>query len=95
MNKEMAFYSKYTNYHERFSRLSGYMQFPVISKSDVKGVLNDEEYKHFADKMKDYENKGLLTEKEDSFVLTQDGVFWGNNISSDIIVYVMEQLYKN
>lgn len=95
MSKEMAFCSKQTEYHERFSRLSGYMQFPVISKADVKGILSEEEYKHFADKMTSYEKEGLLTEKEDSYVLTQDGVFWGNNISSDIIVYIMEQLYKN
>ena len=32
--------------------------------------------------------------KKDSFVLTQDGIFWGNNISSDIIIYVMEQLFN-
>ena len=94
MNKEMSFYSKQTDYHERFSRLSGFMQFPVINKADVKDILSEEEYKHFAEKMRDYQSKGLLNEKEDSFVLTQDGIFWGNNISSDIIIYVMEQLFN-
>lgn len=94
MSKEMSFYSKQTDYHEKFSRLSGFMQFPIINKGDVRNILSEEEYKYFAEKMKDYEKKGLLNEKEDSFVLTQSGIFWGNNISSDIIIYVMEKLFN-
>ena len=70
------------------------MQFPLIKKTDVKNILSEEEYKYFAEKMRDYESKGLLDEKENSFVLTQEGIFWGNNISSDIIIYVMEKIFN-
>ena len=94
MSKEMSFFSKQTDFHGRFSRLSGFMQFPLIKKTDVKNILSEEEYKYFAEKMRDYESKGLLDEKENSFVLTQEGIFWGNNISSDIIIYVMEKIFN-
>lgn len=94
MSKEMAFYSKQTEYHSRFSKLSGVMQFPEIPKKLVKEILLDEEYKYFAEKMKDYESKGLLVETEDSYNLTKDGVFWGNNLSSDITLYVLDKIFN-
>ena len=93
MSKDMAFYSKETNYHTKFSKLSGIMQFPVVPKKSVKEILSEEEYKYFAEKMKDYENKNLLTEDENSYTLTKDGVFWGNNLSSDIIIYILEKIF--
>lgn len=94
MSKEMSFYSKQTEYHEKFSRLSGVMQFPVIPKELVKEILSSKEYEYFAEKMKDYEEKGLLVEKEESYDLTKDGVFWGNNLSSDIILYILERVFN-
>lgn len=93
MSKDMAFYSKETNYHTKFSKLSGIMQFPIVPKKSVKEILSEEEYKYFAEKMKDYESKNLLTEDENSYTLTKDGVFWGNNLSSDIIIYILEKIF--
>ena len=95
MNKEMSFYSQQTDYHERFSKLSGIMQFPVISKEALKDILKEEELKFFRERMKEYEEKGLVKENEESYVLTTDGVFWGNNLSSDVIIYVLEKLFKS
>ena len=94
MSKEMSFYSKQTEYHEKFSKLSGVMQFPVIPKELVKEILSSKEYEYFTEKMKDYEEKGLLVEKEGSYNLTKDGVFWGNNLSSDIILYILERVFN-
>ena len=94
MSKEMSFYSKQTEYHEKFSKLSGVMQFPVIPKELVKEILSSKEYEYFTEKMKDYEEKGLLIEKEGSYNLTKDGVFWGNNLSSDIILYILERVFN-
>lgn len=95
MSKEMSFYSQQTDYHERFSKLSGIMQFPVISKEALKDILKEEELKFFRERMKEYEEKGLVKENEESYVLTTDGVFWGNNLSSDVIIYVLEKLFKS
>ena len=95
MSKEMSFYSQQTDYHERFSKLSGIMQFPVISKEALKDILKEEELKFFRERMKEYEEKGLVKENEESYVLTTDGIFWGNNLSSDVIIYVLEKLFKS
>lgn len=93
MNKEMAFYSKQTEFHSKFGKLSGIMQFPVISKNEIKSILTNKEYNYFSEKMKEYEKKGLLVESENSFNLTKDGVFWGNNLSIDIIEYILDRLF--
>ena len=95
MNKEMSFYSQQTEYHERFSKLSGIMQFPIIPKEALKDILKEDELKFFRERMKEYEEKGLLKENEESYVLTTDGVFWGNNLSSDVIIYVLEKLFNS
>lgn len=94
MSKEMAFYSKQTEYHSKFGKLSGIMQFPIISKKDIKDILNDEEYGYFCEKMKEYEEKKLVIENENSFDFTNDGVFWGNNLSIDIIGYILDKVFN-
>lgn len=94
MSKEMFFCSKQTDYHERFARLSGYMQFPIIKKSIVKEILSLEEFEHFDEKMAEYEKNYLVEIKEDSYNLTKLGIFWGNNISSEIIIYIMEKIFN-
>lgn len=94
MNKEMSFYSKQTEYHAKFAKLSGIMQFPIISKESIKAILNEEEYKYFCEKMKSYEEEKLVIEKENSFNFTKDGVFWGNNLSIDIIGYILDKVFN-
>lgn len=94
MNKDMSFYSQQTEYHERFSKLSGIMQFPVISKESLRNILKEEELKYFAEKMEEYEEKGLVKENDDNYTLTTEGVFWGNNLSGDVIIYVMEKIFN-
>lgn len=94
MNKDMSFYSQQTEYHERFLKLSGIMQFPVISKESLRNILKEEELKYFAEKMGEYEEKGLVKENDDNYTLTTEGVFWGNNLSGDVIIYVMEKIFN-
>lgn len=94
MGKDMAFYSKQSEYHLKFGKLSGIMQFPIIYKENIKNILTEEEYKHFSKKMKEYEEKDLVVEKEKSFDLTKDGIFWGNNLSIDIIEYILDKVFN-
>ncbi len=94
MSKEMAFYSQETEYHSRFSKLSGIMQFPEIPKKMVKDILSETEYRYFTEKIEDYKKEGLIVETEEAYNLTKDGVFWGNNLSSDIIISVLEKVFN-
>lgn len=94
VSKEMAFYSKQTEYHSKFGKLSGIMQFPIISKASLKNILNDEEYGYFCEKMKEYEEKKLVIETGNSFHFTNDGVFWGNNLSIDIIGHILDRVFN-
>ncbi|WP_300343146.1 radical SAM protein [Fusobacterium sp.] len=94
MSKEMSFYSKQTDVHSKFGKLSGIMQFPIIAKKDIKDVLSDEEYGFFCEKMKEYQDKKLVLETEESFNFTNDGVFWGNNLSIDTIGFILEKIFN-
>ena len=44
--------------------------------------------------MKNYEEEKLVIEKENSFNFTKDGVFWGNNLSIDIIGYILDKVFN-
>lgn len=94
MNKEISFYSKQTDYHKRFARLSGIMQFPIIPKKYVKDILTEKEFKYFQERMEMYQNKGVIITNGENYNLTLDGVFWGNNISNDIISYIVKKIFE-
>ncbi|MDR3259987.1 MAG: radical SAM protein [Fusobacteriaceae bacterium] len=94
MNKDMSFFMKYNEFSNRFSRLSGVMQFPNILKSDIKKFLTEEEYSLFVEKMNIYKDNDFIREDEKSYQLTKDGIFWGNNISSEVIIYILEKTMK-
>lgn len=88
MNKMMSFYGDRTEVHKKYSILSGLMQFPILSKKDISNLLGDE-YRFFEEKINFYKEKNLFKETEESFELTLDGLFWGNNIANDITNYLI------
>jgi oxygen-independent coproporphyrinogen-3 oxidase len=94
MNQQMSFFTRYHEDQRRFSKLSGLMQFPKIIKKDVRSLLPEMEYALFLEKMRDYETMDLLRESVDDFILTTDGIFWGNNLSADTITDILERTFK-
>ncbi|WP_300330269.1 radical SAM protein [Fusobacterium sp.] len=93
MNKMMSFFGNRTDLHKKYGILSGLMQFPVLSKKDIKKLLG-EEYKYFVEKAEYYKDKKLFTETEENYELTLDGLFWGNNIANDITNYIIEKHFE-
>lgn len=94
MSKEMSFYSKTGDLSHRFSKLSGIMQFPKLPKDDLKEILTEEEYKYFVERMEFYKENELVTENENEYELTKNGVYWGNNLSTDISSYILEKMFE-
>jgi anaerobilin synthase len=94
MSKEMSFFAEKSNYYIIFEKLAGLMQFPVVEKVKVKKILSEREYDLFAEKMDEYVNKDLLTEGENSYSLTSEGIFWGNNMSKGLLKHVADRLFK-
>ena len=95
MNKEMSFFMKHDESVNRFSRISGLLQFPKVSINQIKEFLFEEEYKFFQEKMEYYEKKNLVIKESDNYVLTKDGIFWGNNIASETVTHILESVFKN
>ncbi|MGF6905996.1 radical SAM protein [Fusobacterium sp. PH5-44] len=92
MNKTISFFVKHNEIAKRLSKLSGLLQFPVISSQEIKTILTPEEFHYFNEKIKIYINKGLIQEMDNNYILTYDGIFWGNNISSELLVYILDSI---
>lgn len=94
MNKDLSFFSNISDLHKKYSILSGFMQFPYIEKEKIKNLLNEQEYTYFLDKINEFKEKKLFIEDDKFFILTKDGVFWGNNIGYETIKYIIENIFK-
>lgn len=94
VSKEVSFFAEKSNYYIIFEKLAGLMQFPVVEKIKVKNILNKKEYELFAEKMNEYVDKNLLTEEKNSYSLTSDGIFWGNNMSKGLLKHMADRLFK-
>lgn len=95
MSKEMSMFSNKSENQKRFSILSGLLQFPIVYKSRIKELLTEEEYSYFQEKIEEFRGKGLLSEEEEKVTLTENGLFWGNNICSEIGSYVIRSSFEN
>ena len=93
MGKGTSFYSVKTDEHRKFDMVSGLMQFPQVNKSDLAKILTEDEMKIYSEKMKDYMTLGYMTDTGDAFALTKEGIFWGNNISKDVLTHLAKVLY--
>ena len=94
MSKDISFYSKTGDLSYRFSKLSGIMQFPELPKETLKKILTEKEYEYFVERMEFYKENELVTENENIYKLTKNGVYWGNNLSTDISSYILEKIFK-
>ncbi|MGL6066617.1 MAG: radical SAM protein [Cetobacterium sp.] len=91
MKKEMGMFVEKSDYQQRIDRFSGLFQFPKVEKSLVNEILNSDEILVLKDIMFELKSEGFLTENETHYELTSDGLFWGNNISREILTTVVEK----
>ncbi|WP_297595925.1 coproporphyrinogen-III oxidase family protein [uncultured Cetobacterium sp.] len=90
MKKEMAMFVEKSEHQQRLDRLTGLFQFPVIEKKIAEKFLIDGEKKIFEEIMTKLKDGGYVVENEKTYTLTEDGVFWGNNISREVLVRLVE-----
>ncbi|MGL5175626.1 MAG: hypothetical protein ACRC7F_04655, partial [Cetobacterium sp.] len=57
----------------------------------VNEILNFTEQKVFEEVMSELKADGFVTENETHYHLTSDGLFWGNNISREVLTTVVEK----
>ncbi|MFA6708313.1 MAG: radical SAM protein [Fusobacterium sp.] len=93
MNKEKIFFSYRNGLYRRYSILSGIMQFPIIKLNDVKKLLDEKEYRYFIEKVSEYKKNGLIKITKETVELTNNGIFWGNNISKEVINHIIDSVF--
>lgn len=94
MNKEISMYSEMSDYQKRLECFSTLFQFPKIIKQDVKTLLEEKELKVFNEILLDLKANGYMLEDKNNYLLTEKGLFWGNNIAQLIFNTVIEKTIK-
>lgn len=91
MKKEMSMFVEKSEYKQRLDRFSGLFQFPQIEKDMVDEILNSEEKVVFKDLISELKDSKFILESDKEYSLTEDGLFWGNNISREILITIVEK----
>ncbi|MGL5377930.1 MAG: radical SAM protein [Cetobacterium sp.] len=91
MKKDMTMFVEKSEYQQRIDKLGGLFQFPIIEKIAVNQILNFEEKEVFENLVKELKAEGYIDEDESNYKLTENGLFWGNNISREIITNIVEK----
>lgn len=91
MKKEMSMFVEKSGYQQRLDKFSGLFQFPQVSKNVVNELLTPEEKVSFEEIVSNLKDNNFIFETKEHYTLTEDGLFWGNNISREILTTVVEK----
>lgn len=91
MKKEMSMFVEKSDYQQRLDKFSGLFQFPQVSKNVVNELLTPEEKVIFEEIVSNLKDNNFIFETNEHYTLTEDGLFWGNNISREILTTVVEK----
>ena len=91
MKKEMSMFVEKSDYQQRLDKFSGLFQFPQVSKNVVNELLTSEEKVIFEEIVLNLKDNNFIFETKEHYTLTEDGLFWGNNISREILTTVVEK----
>ncbi|MDX8335463.1 radical SAM protein [Candidatus Cetobacterium colombiensis] len=91
MKKEMAMFVEKSEYQQRLDKFSGLFQFPQIEKKLVNEILTSDEKIVFNNVISELKDNNFILEDETYYRLTEDGLFWGNNISREILTTIVEK----
>ncbi|MCK4258616.1 MAG: hypothetical protein KAX49_06545 [Halanaerobiales bacterium] len=80
--------------YNKIDRIRGQIQFGNINFEEIKEEIDFDIKEHCADFIAELESKDLIKLNEDGFKLTEEGVFWGNNISRDLTKNLVERYSK-
>lgn len=95
MNEKMSVYMKEEEIHTKYRKITGLLQFSSYDLHIIKGYLVANLFDEFIEILKKFQSLGFGTIKDDKFILTSDGVFWGNNISKYISDKLIEKELSN
>lgn len=81
--------------YDFFNRLLGYFQYGTYEEEFLRNYLNEDAYNAVCEKIETYEKEGFFIQSEKGiFKLTEDGIFWGNNIAAQIMKSAIENTVK-
>lgn len=90
MNKNTSIFIEKSEKQERLDKITALFQFPIIDKKRVYSLLEEREKESFDTLMQKFETKNLIKISNSVYNLTDNGIFWGNNIAREIFNTLLE-----
>ena len=90
MKKEMSMFVEKGEYQQRLDRIGGLFQFPVVEKKNIFPHLEEKEIEIFNETMNKLKEQNLIIENDKDYSLTRSGLFWGNNITREILTDLVQ-----
>lgn len=84
LNKFITFYSKDSDLTMKMKKLSGIAQNEFVDYESIKNITGNS-YNNILDTLKELENLNYIILKEDGYLCTDKGIFFGNNISAKLV----------
>ena len=94
LNKFVTFYAFDNEIKLKVKKLSGILQYKKVDMNEIK-KLSGISYKNILNMINNYETKGLVKIENNIMEYTNDGVFWGNSITADIIKQIINDYKTN
>ncbi len=76
--------------YNRIDRIRGQLQFGTLNFREIEAEIDFDLKENCAEFLAEIAAKGLIELDEKGFELTEDGIFWGNNISRDLTNRIVE-----
>ncbi|WP_294705781.1 coproporphyrinogen-III oxidase family protein [uncultured Fusobacterium sp.] len=90
LNKLITFYAKDSDFKYRVKKLSGILQYPEVSLSEIRNLTGDNIYPEILKLLQEFKKSKYIEFFEDSFKYTIDGIFWGNSIVASLVRKMIE-----
>ena len=85
MSPDKQFFMAASEEERKLKILSGLLQYPVVYFSEIKKYILEGVFDKIHNLFKIFDEKKYLKLYDDRYEITVDGLFWGNNIDSEVI----------
>ena len=85
MSPDKQFFMAASEEERKLKTLSGLLQYPVVYFSEIKKYIPEGTFDKINNLFKIFAEKKYLNLYDDRYEITVDGLFWGNNVDSEVI----------
>ncbi|UYO98952.1 radical SAM protein [Oceanotoga sp. DSM 15011] len=94
MSPEMQFYSYTDEISKKYNKILGHMQYAKYDLKYFENEISEYSMDLLEKRLKEYVKNDYAFEDENKYVLTNEGLFWGNNIAVDLLGLIIKNEFE-